>query len=80
MAVDNRPYISPQVALGVKSSPANAGDIRDMGSILGSGRPSGGGHGNPLWYSCLENSMDSQEPGGLQSIGHKESDTTTTHT
>ena len=37
---------------------ANAGDAGDMGSIPGSGRSSGGGNGNPLQYSCLENSMD----------------------
>ena len=37
-----------------KEPPANAGDKRDVGSILGSGRSSGGGHGNPLQYSCLE--------------------------
>ena len=42
----------------VKSPPANAGDIRDRGSIPGSGRSRGGGHGNPLQYSCLENPMD----------------------
>ena len=36
----------------------SAGDIRDMGSILGWGRSPGGGHGNPLQYSCLENPMD----------------------
>ena len=42
----------------VKNLPANAGDIRDLGSIPGSGRSPGGGHGNPLQYSCLENSMD----------------------
>jgi len=46
------------VALVVKNLPANAGDVRDMGSILGSGRSSGGGHSNPLKYSCLENPMD----------------------
>ena len=46
-----------QVALVVENLPANAGDIRDTGSIPGSGR-SGGGHGNPLQYSCLENPMD----------------------
>ena len=46
-----------QVVLVVKSLPANAGDIRDMGLIPGSGR-SPGGHGNPLQYSCLENPMD----------------------
>ena len=37
---------------------ANARDIRDMGSVPGSGRCPGGGNGNPLQYSCLENSMD----------------------
>ena len=42
----------------VKNPPANAGDARDMGSILGLGRSPGGGHDNPLQYSCLENSMD----------------------
>ena len=46
------------VALAVKNLPANAGDIRDVGSILGSGRSLGGGNGNPLQYSCLENTMD----------------------
>ena len=47
-----------QVALGVKNLPVNAGDIRDAGSIPGTGRPPRGGHGNPLQYSCLENPMD----------------------
>ena len=47
-----------QVALVVKKLPANAGDIRDAGSIPGMGRSLGGGHGNPLQYSCLENPMD----------------------
>ena len=42
----------------VKNPPANAGDIKDMGSIHKLGRPPGGGHGNPLQCSCLENSMD----------------------
>ena len=42
------------VALVVKDPPANAGDVRDTGS----GRSPGGGHGNPLQYSCLENPMD----------------------
>ena len=46
-----------QVALVVKNLPDNAGDIRDMGSIPGSGRTTGGGHGNPLQYACLENPM-----------------------
>ena len=38
--------------------PANAGDLRDAGSISGSGKSPGKGHGNPLQYSCLENSID----------------------
>ena len=42
----------------VKNLPVNAGDIRDVGLILGSGRFPGGGNGNPLQYSCLENPMD----------------------
>ena len=50
--------ITTQVAFMVKNSPANAGDIRDVGSTPGSGRSPAGGHGNPLQYSCLENPMD----------------------
>jgi len=46
------------VALVGKNLPANVGDIRDMGSILESGRSPGGGHGNPFQYSYLENPMD----------------------
>jgi len=46
------------VLLVVKNPPANAGDIRDVGSIPELGRSPGGGHGNPLQYSCLENPMD----------------------
>ena len=46
------------MVLKVKKLPANAGDIRNMGSIPGSGRSPGGGHGNPLWFSCLENPMN----------------------
>ena len=42
------------MALVVKNPPASAGDIRDLGSIPGSGK----GHGTPLQYSCLENPMD----------------------
>ena len=44
-----------QVALVVKNLPVNAGDVRDAGSIPGSGRSPRGGHSNPLQYSCLEN-------------------------
>ena len=42
----------------VKNLPRNVGDARDVGLIPGLGRSSGGGNGNPLHYSCLENSMD----------------------
>ena len=42
----------------VKNPPLNAGDIRDVGLIPGWGRSPGGGHGNPLQYSCLENPQD----------------------
>ena len=65
--------------LVVKNLPADAGSVRDAGSILGSGRSSGGGHGNPLQYSCLENPglypgssillQNPEETGRLQSIG-----------
>ena len=42
----------------VRNPPANAGDARDLGLIPGSGRSPGEGNGNPVQYSCLENSMD----------------------
>ena len=42
----------------LKDPPANAGDARDLGLIPGSGRSLGGGNGNPLQYSSLENPMD----------------------
>ena len=48
---------SSQVALVVENPPANAGGIGDLGLIPGPGRSPGGGHGNPLQYSCLENPM-----------------------
>ena len=47
------------VTLVVRNPPANAGDIKDTILIPGSGRYPGGGYGNPLQYSCLENPMDS---------------------
>ena len=46
------------MTLAVKSLPVNAGDRRDLGLIPGLGRSTGGGHDNPLQYSCLENPMD----------------------
>ena len=45
-------------SLVVKNPPANIGDVRDVGSIPGSGRSPGRGHGNPLQYFCLKNPMD----------------------
>ena len=47
-----------QVVLVIKNLPANAGDIRGMSLIPGSGRLLGGGHGNPFQYSYPENPMD----------------------
>ena len=46
------------VVLVVKNPPANAGELRHMGLIPESGRSPGVGNGNPLQYSCLENSRD----------------------
>ena len=59
----------------VKNLLANARDLRDLGSIPGSGRPPGGEHGNPLQYSCLENSL---ARGAWEATVHRvaESDTT----
>ena len=59
----------------VKNPPANAGDIRDEGSILGLGRSPGEGNGNTLQYSCLENPV---HRGAWQVTVHRvtESDTT----
>ena len=51
-------YMASQVVLMVKIPPANAGDIKDVGSVPGSGRPPGEGTSNPLQNFCLENSMD----------------------
>ena len=47
-----------QMVLVVKNLPASAEDVRDTGSIPGSGRSPGEGHGNPLQHPCLENPMD----------------------
>ena len=59
------------MALVVKNPPASAGDIRDVGSVPGLGRSPGGGHGSSCQYSCLENPMDREEPGRLQSVGSR---------
>ena len=50
--------MASQVALVVKNMLANAGDLRDTSSIPGKGKSSGGGNGNSLQYSCLENLTD----------------------
>ena len=60
-----------QVELMVKNLPANAGDVRDVGSVPRSGRSPGGGNGNPLQYFCLEKPMDrgaSYSPWGLKEL------------
>ena len=51
-------YMVFQIVLVVKNPPSNAGDVREMHLIPGSGRYPGGGHGNPFHYSCLENPMN----------------------
>ena len=58
----------------VKNPPANARDIRDADSVPGSGRFPGGGHGNLLQCSCMENSMDRGAWRATVYGGHKESD------
>ena len=61
-----------RVELVVNNIPANAGNVGDVGLISGSGRSPGGGHSNPLQYSCLENQARgpwTEDPVGLQSIG-----------
>ena len=60
--------IASQVGPVVKNLPASAGDVRDVGSIPGLGKPLGGGHGSPLQFSCWRIPW-TEEPGGLQSVG-----------
>ena len=60
----------------VKNPPAKAGDPRDVGSIPGSGRFSGGGNSNPLQYSFLENPMNRGAWGATVHGVPEESDTT----
>ena len=70
-----------QVVLIVKNLPANTGD---MGSIPSLERSPGGGHGNPLQYSCLENLMDRgaqwAKSIGSHQVGHNLSDLESKHT
>ena len=63
-----------QVKLVLKNLPANAGDVRDVGSTPGLGRFSGEGNGYPLQYSCLKNPMD-REAWWATAQGRKELDT-----
>ena len=65
-----------QVVLLVKNPPANAGDVRDSGSIPGLGRLPGGGHGNPLQYSCLENPHGQRSLASYSPWGRRESNAT----
>ena len=58
LTIDNNTELYIWVALVVKNLPANAGDVREAGSVPGWGRSPGGGNGNPLMYSCLENPID----------------------
>ena len=67
------------VVLAVKNPPAHTGGLRDLGSVPGSGKFPGGGNGNPLQYSCLENphgqrSLAGYSPWRLQRVGHDRSD------
>ena len=58
LATTHLPSRASQVAAVAKDPPARAGDVRDASLILGLGRSPGGGHGNPLRDSCLENPVD----------------------
>ena len=57
------------VSLGSSDSKDSACRVGDLGLIPGSGRSPGGGHGNPLLYSCLENPMDRGAWQAIQSMG-----------
>ena len=57
------------MVLVIKNLPANAGDIRDVGLIPGSGRSPGGGNGKPPQYLCLETPMDRGAWQAIQSMG-----------
>ena len=59
------------MAVVVRNPPANAGYVRDAGSIPGSGRSPGRGHGNSLQYSCLENPHGQRNLADYSPWGHK---------
>ena len=60
----------------VKNSPANAGNVRDAGSVPGLGRSPGGQHGSPLQYICLQNPMNREAWKAIVHRVRKQSDTT----
>ena len=62
--------------LGGSDSKESTCNVGDLGSIPGLGRSPGGGHGNPLPYSCLENPHGQRSLKGYSPWGHKELDTT----
>ena len=66
----------PRWSLVIKTLPANAGELRDLGLIPASGRSPGGGHGDPFQYSCLENPMDGGAWKAMGSQSHREPDRT----
>ena len=74
--VCTRIYRASQIALVVKNLPTNARNIRDVGSLPGSGRSLGRGHGNPAQYSCLENPHVQRSLAGYTPYGHIEQNTT----
>ena len=54
---------------GGSDSKESTCNVENLGLIPGLGRSPGESHGNPLWYSCLEDPHGQEEPGGLQSMG-----------
>ena len=66
--------MASQVAPVVKNPPTNAAYIRDVASVPGLGRSPGGGHGNPLQWSCLENSHGQKSLAGYSPWNGKELD------
>ena len=69
MALFEMNFRASQVVLVVKNPPANAGNIRDVGSVSRLGRSPVGRHGNPFQYSCLKKIPSTEELDGLQPIG-----------
>ena len=73
LTIANNTELYIWVSLAVKNLPANAGDVREAGSIPGWGRSPGGGNGNLLLYSCLENPIDRGAwPATVQRVVHSQ--------